>query len=684
MKEPGQPANEIARLKALHDLRILDTDSETAFDDVARLAAIAMQVPIALISLVDADRQWFKARYGLETAQLPRNISFCGHVVADDTDLIVPDAEVDARFSDNPIVTGGPHVRFYAGAPLRTQDGAVLGTLCAIDHVPRQPTPLQLESLDILARHVVLLLERRRLSLALADENALLRASEWRLNSVFEAMAEGVVVQDGRGQINQSNASACQILALTEEQLRGRTSLDPRWRAVKENGAPFLGEEHPAMRVIATGVRQDNVVMGVHLPEGGTRWISINSLPSRVVNGVVEEVVTTFHDITILRRAAARVAEQDRLVTTGTLAAGIGHEINNPLAFVIANLDLALDDLQSLAGPSPSSRLRDLAEMLGDAKVGADRIRKIVRGLRALAREDVALQAVDLRSVLDTSVSLAQHELRAKARVSIDLGDVPPVLGDESRLTQIVVNLLVNAAQAFDHSEPEVNRVSVTSRRLSDDMIRLTVTDNGPGILAEIRQRVFDPFFTTKEVGTGTGLGLAVSRGIAHAIGGELTMEASLPHGASFHLDLRIAPFVDDALRGAQDGSPDGKRGAVLIIDDDPFVLSTIRRAMAREHAVTAVTDPRVALAHLDAGETFDVIFCDVTMPYLNGPELFAQISARHPESASRIVFVTGGVTNGDIAHFLAESPNEIIDKPFNLTHLLKVARHFVQQRAGE
>ncbi len=682
MQAPDIPLNEDARLAALHSLSVLDTANEAAFDDLARLAAHVMATPIALVSFVDAERQWFKARFGLDVAQLPRHVSFCGHVVSSDAPLVVHDAHTDLRFADNPIVLGAPRIRFYAGMPLRLGDGTVLGALCVVDHEPRHPSADQLAMLELLSHQVTRLLEKRRLRLHLAVENAELVEAKRQLLTVFDVMAEGVVVQNRAGEILSCNEAASSILGLSDDQMRGRTSIDPRWRSVHEDGSDFPGSEHPAMRALQTGERQRNVVMGVHTPDGALTWISVNSLPSRLHDGVIEEVVTTFHDITPIKRAAERMAQQERLATTGTLVAGVGHEINNPLAFVIGNLDLALEELSALAGPSPSARMRELAEMLGEARLGADRIRKIVRGLRALSREDVALQPVDIAAVVETSLSMALHELRRKASVTIDVTDLPALLGDESRLTQVLVNLMVNAGQAFERHDPEVNHVTVRGTALGGDWVRLSVIDNGPGIPTDISSRVFDPFFTTKEVGQGTGLGLAVSRGIVHAMGGTLTLESVAGEGASFHVDLKAA---DAVLRGEADveHAPRATRGRILLLDDDLSVLSTMRRSLAREHDVIAISDPRDALPLFASGARFDVVFCDLMMPHLTGQELFAVVQTEHPEIASQFVFVTGGATTSSATLFLSRLPNDVVEKPFSLASLLGLARRYVLRRSA-
>ena len=679
MKSPLLPDAEEHRLAALHDYAVLDTPAEPAFDDLTRIAAYVLDVPTAMISLVDTDRQWFKSRYGHDAPELPRDISFCGHVIESGVRVVVPDALEDARFADNPLVTGQRRIRFYAGVPLRTPDGFVLGTLCVIDYSPRTPSAAQLAMLELLAKQVIDQLEARRTRHEMSVHRDQAVAAAARSAAVFSVMADGVVVQDAQGHIVSSNSAAEAILGLSRDQLRGLTSIDPRWHSVREDGTPFPGEDHPAMVALRTGEVQRNVVMGVHKTDGSLTWININALPLERNGDTVSEVVTTFHDFTALRNASERLAQQERLATTGTLVAGVGHEINNPLAFVLGNLDLALEELRSLAGPSPSVRLRELLDVIGEARLGADRIRKIVRGLRALSREDVALQPVEVEPVVETSLSMALHELRPKAAVELEFAELPMVLSDESRMTQVLVNLLVNAAQALPAATRATNRVIVRGARHGSDRVRISVIDNGPGIPAELVSRIFDPFFTTKPFGEGTGLGLAVSSGIVKALGGQLTVESRPGHGARFHFDLPIAheePLASDAAPATSTGS-----GRVLVIDDDLSVLSTMRRVLAREYEVTAISDAREARDVLRAGAEFDVIFCDLMMPHLTGQELYDAARAARPELGARFIFVTGGATSSAARAFLGELSNDVLEKPFRLEDLLAIARRNLVRR---
>jgi PAS domain S-box-containing protein len=670
MQPPAVPNNEAERLNVLRSFQVLDTEPEPEFDDLARLAAHILNTPIALVSLIDSDRQWFKARYGLDAPQTPRDVSFCGHVVATDGAVIVNDAFQDPRFADNPLVVGNPRVIFYAGVPLRTSDGFVLGTLCTIDHAARSISPEQLSMLTILGKQVVAQLEARRRKLQVMAEREAARALAERVSMTFDAMAEGVVVQNAQGQIVFSNRRAGEILGLSNDQLNGRSSIDPRWRSVRADGSPFPGSEHPAMQALAQATPVRDAVMGVETPDGRLTWISINALP-KVENGVAVEVVTTFHDITALETATRRASQQERLATVGTLAAGVGHEINNPLAYVIGNLDFSLEELGAIVGSPSSGRLREIVEVLAEAREGAERIRKIVRGLRSLAREDIALHPVDVQSVVDSALSMAAHETRHRARVELSISNAPLVHADESRLTQVIVNLVINAAQAFATADPGTNTIRIEAHKRGK-RVSITVADNGPGIPPQLQKRVFDPFFTTKPVGQGTGLGLSVSRSLMDAIGGELTLESTPGAGATFTVSL-----LEDTSR--LDGSseiqrPAGPRRRVLIIDDEQGVVDSLRRVLARHHETDAFCDPREALKVLEEGRVFDLIFCDLTMPYLTGEELFEKVKAKAPLMASRFVFVSGGATTPEAATFLASIPNRKLEKPFDTATVLELA----------
>ncbi|MEO8797332.1 MAG: ATP-binding protein, partial [Polyangiaceae bacterium] len=446
---------------------------------------------------------------------------------------------------------------------------------------------------------------------------------------------------------------------------------------------PFPHDERPTPTTFRTGLPTRDVVIGLRRPHA-TRWLSVNAYPI-VSEGetLPHAVVTTFHDITAQREADAakeQLARHERLVTVGTLATGVGHEINNPLSFVASNLDFVIAELKLLTSAASPPHCRDLIAPLVEAREGADRIRKIVYGLRALSREQSQPCAVDIEKAVDVSLSMAQHAVKNRARMRKNLGATAPAFTDESRLCQILVNLIVNAGQAFEQGDLDANEIEVSSYERDDGRIELAVRDNGPGIAPDILGRIFDPFFTTKAPGEGTGLGLAICQNLAIALQSELLVETEVGRGTCFHFSLPAASLAREST--APSVVPPAstiQRGHVLVIDDEPPILRAVGRLLGREHEVIMLTDPREALELLTKeGGRFDLILCDIAMPGLRGDELYAAVRASAPQIVDRFVFMTGGITESRCQAFLDGISNESIDKPFDVQHLRTIVRRFV------
>ncbi|MCE9670196.1 ATP-binding protein [Myxococcus stipitatus] len=245
-------------------------------------------------------------------------------------------------------------------------------------------------------------------------------------------------------------------------------------------------------------------------------------------------------DITDRKAMQAQLVVSDRLAAVGTLAAGVAHEINNPLAFVLSNLSFLAVELKNVARELPEGRTSEMEEVLREAVDGAHRVRQIVRDLRTFSRgdEDVAT-AVNLQAVLESAITMARGELKMRAQVVRDYRDVPPVEGSEGRFGQVFLNLLINAAHAIPEGRPEHNEVRVTLRPAGERVV-VEVRDTGVGMTPEVRARIFDPFFTTKPVGVGTGLGLSICHGIVTGFGGEISVESEPGRGSTFRVSLPL------------------------------------------------------------------------------------------------------------------------------------------------
>lgn len=302
---------EAERLRELNSYGVMDTPGEKEFDDIAMLASHICETPLAAISFLDADRTWFKSRVGFNIPHIAASDSFCRACIDNpDEVLMVEDLTKAARFCVHPVVVDKPLLRFYAGAAIVTETGEPLGTVCVLDLVPRRLTAHQQYVLRTLSQQVMNLLTLRRLQGDYREIESRLRESETRFRAALQCCREGFVVQRAGGEIVYCNHSAETILGLTADQIHGRTSVDPRWNCIREDGTAFPGAEHPAMVSLNHGISQTDVIMGVRKPNGTTTWISINSSPLfRVGEKTPYSVVVSFVDITEQRTGRWRIAE---------------------------------------------------------------------------------------------------------------------------------------------------------------------------------------------------------------------------------------------------------------------------------------------------------------------------------------------------------------------------------------
>jgi PAS domain S-box-containing protein len=388
----------------------------------------------------------------------------------------------------------------------------------------------------------------------------------------------------------------------------------------------------------------------------------------------VPAVVAIARDVTDRVRMQAQLAHADRLAALGTLAAGVAHEVNNPLAYLALGLDALKRQLERSI-PAEADRTQALG-LLREVRDGADRVARIVRELRTFARrEDDDAGAVDLRSVIASAERMVAREVSQRATLTTDLGHTPPVLGSASRLEQVFVNLLLNAAQAIE--EGKIGHIIVRTGN-DGDRVFVEIVDDGHGIKSSDMQRIFDPFFTTKPPGVGTGLGLFVCIGIVRQLGGEMTVESVEKRGTTFRVTLPIAHGELAVTRDpASVPQPLPHRASILIVDDEPNVGSMLAELLGPTHDVTVVRSGEAALRELLGDRGFDVVICDLVMPGMSGMDLYEHIARERPGIEHRFVLMTGGAFTPRARKFLEDVPNHRLDKPFRLEALEAVlARH--------
>lgn len=514
-----------------------------------------------------------------------------------------------------------------------------------------------------------------------------LRAMTESLGTTFDSIVDGIIATDVNGAVVRMNPVAEQLTGWSIAEASGRSlrevlrlvDTDTRATIVPFDQALDARPSPEGVAVRSTGrallVRRDATAIP----------ISHRGAPIKSSDGTIHGAVYVFHDLTAeqMSEAAQRRLQQqlilaDRMASVGTLAAGVAHEINNPLTFVTANIESAIEALGALGGGPLSGRTHDLEEMLSDAREGAARVSKIVRGLKSFSRiEEERTSVVDLLPVVEFAINICFNEVRHRGRLVKDYGGLPLVEADEARLGQVFTNIILNAAQSFSPGPTDDNEIRIVTSTDPEGWAVVEVRDTGPGIPPALLGRIFDPFFTTKPVGEGTGLGLAISHNIVTGMGGTLSAESVMGQGTTFRVRLppckRIEPPTVASVRTNEIAAPGAR---ILVVDDEPAIGIAIKRILHQQD-VTAVTTANEVLALLAAGNDYDVIFSDLMMPEISGAELYKTLEKLYPKMASRVVFVTGGAFTPDAVAFLDQVANERLEKPFNARTLRETVHKF-------
>lgn len=554
MSPPRIPDNEAQRLQALESYRVLDTPPEKGFDDLTLIAADALDVPIALVSLVDADRQWVKSRYGLDFLETPRDVSFCGHVVAEEKVLVVEDALKDMRFSDNPLVTGEPFVRFYAGCPVRTDDGHVLGTVCAIDHEKRTLTDKQRAVLKRLAAQAMNQLEMRRQLFLLTDcaddETPRRKAQEcvqeaWaevcdreaRLSAIVGTAVDAIITIDSDGIIETVNPAGEKLFGYAAPELVGQNV-------------------HVLMPSSPDRDRHDQYIAN-YMATGSSKIIGIGrEVLARRKDGTTFPVELAVSEMqignkTMFTGILRDVSERKKIERMKSeFIATVSHELRTPLTSIRGSLGL-------LAGGEMGELSEEASEMIEIARNNSCRLVRLVNEILDIekiesGRLEFRLTQVDLSQAVHEAIENNRGLATEKAVRVEATGKLPQfcVQADPDRLAQVLVNLLSNAVK-FSPDGGVVD-VSVVGR---DRRARVTVRDRGAGIPEEFRSRIFQRFAQADSSDTrknaGTGLGLSIAKAIVERLRGTIGFENADGGGARFFFELpvleRMMPPIDTA-----------------------------------------------------------------------------------------------------------------------------------------
>lgn len=521
---------EAERLKALRDLKLLETGPEDMFDELTALASQLCETPIALVSLVEDNAQCFKSRVGLSATETPRDVAFCAHAILGDTPFVIPDAHADERFHDNPLVTGPPYVRFYAGVPLLSPEGLPIGTLCVIDNKPRTLPASQLKGLEALARQTSRLFLLKRKIDELENAQEVLKTQEQESRVILDGLSS--LIGHWSADLRLINCNAAYQSFFGElSKIKGKHAREVLGEDLYQTNLPHIEQ-------VLTGSSL-SFEREIIKQDGNLAYALVAFVPN-VQDGKVKSFFTLSTDITSVkvaeqsrRELESKLINSDRLSVLGEIACGVAHEINNPLAVLIGKLMLMRQELQK---DTPSTE--KLTDTVTKLEATIDRISKIVRGLKTYSRksEQDPMQLSSLLSIINDSHVLCVDRLK---RESVDLTiDCPAdleILCHPSEISQVLVNLIMNAIDAIAERSPKWIRITARSNA---GQVTVAVTDCGPGIPPEIANKLMEAFFTTKSVGKGTGLGLSISKTIIENHGGTLTIDESAAN-TTFLINLK-------------------------------------------------------------------------------------------------------------------------------------------------
>ncbi len=415
--------------------------------------------------------------------------------------------------------------------------------------------------------------------------------------------------------------------------------------------------------------------------------------------------LSTARDITDQRNLEAAASQSDRLASMGLLAAGVSHEINNPLSYVLYHLGSLVRTLPRLArliegchqrfgnrllevadGDAELVNPAATAELVGQAREalqGVERIKRIVGSLGSFSRTNQGTKApVDLVRAVEHAAAMAANEIRFRARLVLELRPVPPVAGSEGKLAQVFLNLLINAAHSIEEGRIDHNQIRVRTWEQAGQ-VYAEVTDTGSGIPAANLERIFEPFFTTNRPGMGTGLGLAITRSLIAELGGEISVSSVLGQGTTFLVRLPASVSKPTAARSvarqAEEVVATDLRGRILIVDDEDGIRNVVGRVLSGCHDIVSMRSAEDAKRLLEQDRNFDLVLCDVMMPGMSGMDLHAWLREHGAQLAERVVFMTGGAFTPRAAEYLAHSGCRQIQKPFAPTDLRLVAMEAVR-----
>jgi PAS domain S-box-containing protein len=496
------------------------------------------------------------------------------------------------------------------------------------------------------------------------------RESESVYRTLVETCPDGIALTAMDGTILKVNSRALEIYGVERtEDIVGLSAFDLVAPADRERARANMQRR-------GAGDNPGTVPYQMCRADGSRFPGELGASPVIDARGVPSGVVAIVRDVTERVQLESRLQQSSRMASLGTLVAGLAHEINNPLTYVLISMRRLERALPALTGISADDR-DPLTDSAKAASHGIERIAAIVRDLRTFSHIDPAEVALcKVEQIIDDTLTLVAHQFRTRAKLVKAYGETPTIQANRGHLAQVFLNLLVNAANAIDEGDFDDNEVRIVTSA-DGGFVTVEIVDSGRGIPDDIRGRLFDPFFTASPTGDGTGLGLSICAGIVKAHEGSLVVESKVGVGSTFRLRLPI-----DATRGVAAARPSEPKASantarrrILVVDDEPMICDAVESILSSEHDVTSVHSGRAAMATLESGR-YDLVVCDLMMRDLGGADLYRWVLDHVPELAERMLFITGATAHSSLRDFIAEHRGKLLEKPFDADELRRLVSH--------
>jgi two-component system sensor histidine kinase/response regulator len=668
---------ESERLRLLERLKLLDSPPELVFDSITRLTADVLEVPIALLTFVDKERQWFKSQVGLGVRETPRIHSFCAHTIPLDGPLIIEDALNDGRFCNNPLVTAEPSIRFYAGVPIHSARGFVIATLCVIDRLPRDFTARELRLLEQFAGLMQQELRHRE---AMLDAQAVVTESlssiasiESRFRATFEHAAVGMALVGTDGSWLRVNPKLCDILDYSAEELLGRTFQEITYPDDLDNDLELM------QRVLARELETYAIEKRYIRKDGRVVWANLTCTLTFRPDGKADHFIAVVEQIDGRKHAEAQLhaaLDEARNANLANLAksaflANMSHEIRTPVSTILGVTQLLM------RGAVDAEQRRLLRNQLAAGNHLLSVINDILDISRVEAGKlELSEQRVDCRQIVDNVAAMVEESLRARqVTLSIELQPLPAdLLGDEARLQQALLNYVANAAK-FTHA----GTIQIAVQLLEEDddgaLLRFEVRDTGIGIAPAALERLFNAFTqadaeTIRKYG-GSGLGLAITQRLATLMGGTTGAESASGSGSTFWFTARLRKGVPQvAATPAPESSSEERLRAVapgmriLVVDDVPFLQQYSSLLLKAVGCDTTLAGDGAEALMLASSVPFDAILMDVQMPVMDGLEATIRIRLLPGYQQTPIIALTANALTDERDASLAAGVTDYLTKP--------------------